>query len=184
MKFRDYDKAAEKYDMGGGWMNLEEGDNKVRIVSEFEDFGTHWDNKKKKGFTCIGKDDCEWCQRGDKPKVQFIGWVIDRKDNKVKLLRIGYKIFQQLGTFAKSDEYSFEGIPPYDVNIQRVGTGLNTVYTVLPARKNTELTKEEEAQVEEAVKSPKEIIENMKAKVSTLPLKAKEEEINEEDIPF
>lgn len=184
MKFQDFDDVSKEYGIGGGWMQLQEGDNEIRIVSEFEDFGTHWDNKKKKGTICLGKDDCELCQKKDKPKVQFIGWVIDRKDKQIKLLRIGYQIFKQLGQFARSKEYSFESIPPYDINVKREGTGLNTTYTVIPARKNKELTEEEKEAIIKVIRPPKDIIKSMKAKIDTSLAELEEEEIDNEEIPF
>ncbi|GAI28200.1 unnamed protein product, partial [marine sediment metagenome] len=91
----------------------------------------------------------------------------DRTDKQLKLLRIGWKIFRQLGEFAKSEEYSFEGVPGYDVTIRRVGQGLNTEYTVIPARHNAELTEKEQQLIKEKAKPPKDIIESMKAKAMT-----------------
>ena len=178
MKFQDYNEAGKKYGIDGGdWLNLEEGDNKVRIVSEFEDYGSHYDKKLKKSFVCLGKEKCPFCQTGDKPRVQFLGWVIDRKDQKPKLLRIGYKIFQQIGDLAQSEDYKFDDVPGYDITIKKTGQGLDTNYSVLPARKNTELTSEEIESIK-GLKDPKEIIENMKAKLESSP------DVSDEDIPI
>jgi len=192
MKFSEYKIAGEKYGVGKDWMTLKEGDNKIRIISEFEDYGVHFNPKEKKSVVCLGKDKCPLCQQGYKPKVQFLGWVIDRSDNKVKLLRIGYKIFQQIGELAKSEEYGFDTIPDYDITIRKSGQGLETVYTVLPARQNTELTIEEKKMISNKIKPVKEIIEKMKAKVDTtsddisdddIPV-IEDEDIDTEEIPF
>lgn len=193
MKFKDYDSIPKKYGIGGGdWMKLQEGDNKIRIVSEFEDYGTHYNPTTKKSIVCLGKEKCEVClsDPDNKPRVQFLGWVIDRKDNKIKLLRIGFKAHKQIGELAKSEDYGFDEVPEYDVTIKKTGQGLDTDYSVLPARQNTSLTEEEEQAVSEKVKkSPKEIIEKMKAKISQKePIiagsESEEEEINPENIPF
>jgi hypothetical protein len=165
MKFSEYKTADEKYGLGSDWMTLKEGDNKIRIVSEFEDYGSHYNLETKKSVICIGKDKCPLCQEGDNPRVQFLGWVIDRSDGRVKLLRIGYKIFQQIGDFAKSEEYAFDTVPDYDITIKRTGQGLDTVYSVLPARQNTPLTDKEKEMIMEKVKPVKNIIDSMKAKV-------------------
>ncbi|HEY0089769.1 MAG TPA: hypothetical protein VGB37_13055, partial [Candidatus Lokiarchaeia archaeon] len=116
MKFKDYKEIAKKYGVGKDWLTLEQGDNKVRIVSTFEDYGNHYNPATKKSIICIGKDEgCVACAKGLKPNVQFLGWAIDRKDNKVKLLRIGYTVFQMLGDYQKSEDYGFEDIPSYDI---------------------------------------------------------------------
>ncbi len=47
---------------GGDWLNLKDGDNKIRIVSGFEAFGRHYDSLNNKSITCIGKDEgCKYC---------------------------------------------------------------------------------------------------------------------------
>jgi len=196
MKFQDYEKINKKYDMNSGdWLNLIEGNNKIRIVSEFEDYGTHYDKVNNKSVVCVGKENmCEFCQRGDKPRVQFLGWAIDRKDGKVKLLRVGYKIFKVLGELAQDEDYKFEELPPYDINIKRSGQGLDTTYTVLPLPKR-ELTEEEKEVVEKETKPTDEIIEIMKNKVlgnknseekieEISDSQENEEDINVEDLPF
>ena len=185
MRFKDYEKVNEKYDLGSDWMNLETGENKVRIVSEFEDYGTHYDQKNNKSVICVGKENCEFCQKGDKPRVQFLGWVIDRKDGKVKLLRIGHSIFKQIGALAKFGEYAFEDMPDYDMTIVKKGEGLDTEYSVVPARQNTPLTDEEQKMIEEKVKSPREVIDNMKAKVQSKETEETPgEEMDAKDIPL
>lgn len=165
-QFKNYNKVKKEYGVGGGgaWLTLQEGDNKIRIVSEFQAYGNHFDPSTNKSAICIGKEECQYCKQGLKPNVQFLGYVIDRNDNKVKLLRIGYQIFQQLGEFGESEDYAFDVFPDYDITIKRTGEKLATKYTVIPARKNSKLTKEEKEMIEEKSETPKEIIESMKAK--------------------
>lgn len=148
------EQTKEKYDIGGegGWMKLEEGDNKVRIVElNYADYGSHYLPSQKKSYACIGKDKgCPLCEKGDKPSVRFITWVIDRADNKFKKMEFGYSIAKQLEKLANNDEYGItEDGFPYDVTINRKGSGLDTEYTVLPARKNTKLKEEEKVKIEE-----------------------------------
>lgn len=200
MKFQDHNKAAEKHGIGGGdWMKLQAGDNKIRIISEMEDYGTHYDKEEKKFTTCLGSENCEICQKRNsmindgveqdskevtalKPRVQFLFWVIDRADNKVKLLKAGYTIVKQIGEFAKNEEYKFDIVPDYDITIRKVGEKLDTEYTIIPARKSTKLTEKEEALIKEKMtRSPMEIVERMKKKVSA---KGGEEDIDVKDIPF
>jgi len=167
MKFQDYPDSEDKYGISGGdWMTLEAGDNKIRIVSEFMDYAEHYDNEKKRSFICLGKENCPYCQAGDKPRVRYLGWVIDRKDSKIKLLRIGHSIFKQIGVLAKDEEYGFEDLPEYDMTIKKTGTGLDTEYSVVPARNNSPLTETEKTEIEKTIKDPNEIIESMKQKIA------------------
>jgi hypothetical protein len=94
-----------------------------------------------------------------------LGWVIDRKDGKVKLLRFGHSIFKQIGALAVNDEYQFDITPNYDMTIKKEGEGLDTEYNVTAARQDTEITEKELEEITSKVKDPKEIIESMKAKL-------------------
>jgi hypothetical protein len=195
-KFKDFETIAKQRGIGGGgdWMNLQAGDNKIRIVSEIEDYGDHYDPLNKKRVPCLGEDQCEFCKKkkdlvdtgadakskevqGLRPRVQFLFWVIDRSDKRIKLLRTGYQVYEAIGKLAKSDEYGFDILPDYDITIQRTGEGLDTKYGVIPSRKSTPLTDAEQKAIEEEVKPPSEIIEKMKAKVVV----TSQPESNEED---
>ena len=167
MSFKNFAEVGKKYGVasGGDWMNLQVGDNKVRIVSDFKDYGTHYNPKTNKSVVCVGHGQCSLCAVGDEPRVQFLGWVIDRADGKLKLLRIGYRVYEQLGKLALNEEYAFEDTPSYDVTINRTGEGKSTKYAVVPARKNTELTQAEKVLIGENMKEPDEIIQKMKDKV-------------------
>jgi len=201
MKFKDYGESESKYGIGGGdqggWMRLEQGENKVRIVSEFVDHGTHWDNQKKRSFVCIGiENGCPYCKkdvemveegaekRPCKVKVRYLGWVIDRKDGNLKILQAGHQIFKQIGQFAASEEFGFDGVPAYDITITRTGEGLSTEYNVMPNRKDTKLTDDEEALIKELAKDPKEIIEKMKEKQDSPSVAEIEKGIDVDDISF
>ena len=113
---------------------------------------------------CIGKENCEFCTEGDKPKPSWLLWAIDRADNQIKMFEAGYMIISQIQTLAKSSEYGFESLPAYDIFIQKDGESLETEYTVTPARKDTELTEEEKEDIS-ALKSPALIIEDKKKSV-------------------
>ncbi|MFA5442055.1 MAG: hypothetical protein WC288_01955 [Candidatus Paceibacterota bacterium] len=197
--FKSEDELQSKYGIKekGDWLNLKEGSNKVRIVSHFVDYGIHSikGERKYKSVICIGKENnCPYCAKGIKVKVQFLGWVIDRADGKIKLLKIGWTIKEKLRKLQHSEDYGFTNLPDYDIDIIRTGEGLDTNYDVLPARKSTELTEEEKEKILEVVKDPQEIIDKMKEKVLSAaedlreelpPLKEDNpEEVDLEDIPF
>ena len=160
--------VEQKYDIKskeGNWMKFEEGENKVRFVSNDVDFGNHWDTQLKKSFICTGKETCEYCKKGDKSKVRFYSWVIDRKDNKIKLAEYGYMIHKQMESLAKSEDYGFEVTPSYDVTITREGKNKDTKYTTLADRKDSKLTEEEEKMIQDTCKPLDEMIKAKKDKL-------------------
>ena len=166
VSFKTPDEITKKYPMGGNWLTLKEGDNKIRLVSDCADYGNHFNPATQKSVICIGKEHCEMCKQGIEPSVQFLAWVIDRVDGKVKLFRFGYKIYKQIIAYKNNPDYVFEEIPEYDITITRTGTGKQSDYVVVPARHNTPLIDEEIEKITEKVKDLNEIIENMKAKVA------------------
>lgn len=190
MSFKNYQKVGEKYGINSdtNWFKLQEGPNKLRLVSEFEDYGSHFDQKLNKTIICLGKDNCDYCKAGEKPRVQFKGWAINREDNTFKLLTIGYKVYQQIGEYANSEEYGFENIPGYDITINKSGTGLGTKYTVLPDRKDTSLTDGEIDNINQLA-PVSDILEKMKNKVlennnqsNQNEENAEEKELNEDEL--
>jgi len=184
-KFKDYKKTASQFGVGGDteWLTLEEGDNWVRLMSEFVAYGQHFNNSTKKGSICIGKDNgCPACLANDETmaeaksaglktdiqeplSVKYLGWVIDRKDKKIKLLRIGHVVFKSIGKIQEQPDTAFDTVPNFDININAENAGTKEVkYTVLASRKDTELT-EEEIKKTENLTNPEDILEKMKAKI-------------------
>jgi hypothetical protein len=84
---------------------------------------------------------------------KWLCYVLDRVDGKVKPFFMPHTIYKQIVEFQRSDEYAFEEVPmPYDLTITadaKVGTK-EVKYTLTPARKNTELTPDELALLDQA----------------------------------
>lgn len=125
MSLQDKLNQAEQSEHSGGssnWFKVKEGVNKLRILSEpevmFEDF--------KMG---ICYHEC-----GYTGNAKYLAYVLDRADNKVKLYKIPYGIFQTIAKLESDEDYSFEGFPmPFDIKISAVNAGTKEVkYTVLP----------------------------------------------------
>jgi len=157
----------DKYDiqkMSGNWLKLEEGENKVKFVSEVLDFGAHNDSVLKRRVICLGKDYCPYCKKGEKSSVRFYVWVIERKTNKIKLFEFGYSIYEQIKDIRAKEDYAFDGIPPFDFEITRKGEGLSTKYKVLPCRNDSKLTEEEQSMIEKECTSLEEIVQRRKDK--------------------
>lgn len=116
----------------GVFYRLEEGNNVCRIVSGFVSrIATFKDGSQAQKWCC---------------------WVIDRKDGEVRLAEFGMSIIKQIKALSENPEYTFEMVPSYDITIFRDGKGMETRYTITPARKDTELTEEEKRKIEKAGK--------------------------------
>jgi len=131
-----------------GYFKPKDGANKIRIVSEIMDYGSHFIKEEKKSHICLGAEDCRYCKAGEKPKLRYLCWIIDRADNQIKLYEFGHSILKQLVGLAKNEEYEFEVLPPYDITITKKGVDLNTEYTVVAARNNTPITEEEQTLID------------------------------------
>ena len=112
------------------YLKLEPGENPIRIVSHFlENLREYEDGSKKLQWSC---------------------YVLDRTDNELKIAAFGKSIMKQIQELAMSAEYGYDDLPPYDMTISRTGTGMETRYAVLAARKDVPLTQEEQETIREA----------------------------------
>lgn len=119
MSLQDDLKKAESSEMAnssGGWFKMAEGPNTFRIltlpVAIFEDF--------KRGMCFTG---CKF-----KGSIKHLAYVLDRKDNAIKLFKIPHTIFKWLVSLEANPDWAFEGFPmPYDVVIQATNAGTKEV---------------------------------------------------------
>jgi len=177
MNFNQLNEVAETYKIGkggkDGWLVLEPGDNKVRIVSEYEILAKHW--SANKAVICIGeKNHCILCEtkegeKPNKPVVKFLLWVIDRRDGKLKIAELGWTVVKAIGDLQQDSDYKFSVLPEYDINIKKTVKGngskpSDTEYTIIPARGNTPLTPEEVAAIKDLTPIS-EVIQSLKDKV-------------------
>lgn len=163
-KFNDYESVGREYNIGGSdWFKFKSGDNKVRFVTELQEYASHFLKAEKKNVTCEGEF-CEHCFKKDvKRRVQFIGWILDRADGAFKLVSVGWSVFKQIGEYAVSEEWGFTGIPPYDFIVKKSGEGLGTEYTVMPTKNEAPLSVEQTTKQAE-LNDPVEIVAKMKEK--------------------
>jgi hypothetical protein len=116
-------KAEEEGLTGGGagFFKIREGDNRIRLCSECLPHQGTFQGKKNFKWLC---------------------YVLDRKDGQIKPMFMANTIYKQIVALQQNPDYEFVDVPmPYDLTINAKGAGtVDVVYTVVPARKNTELT--------------------------------------------
>jgi hypothetical protein len=136
-------------DIGGNdFMNLEEGVNQVRIVSQPYQFHIHWTNDAtgtKRKIRCAGEN-CPLCLNGEKSSARWYVAVINRKTNRPAVLELGPQIFKQILGLSKKDKW---GEPTkYDIDIERQPKGSQPLYVVSPNPKEL-LSEQDVAMVNE-----------------------------------
>jgi hypothetical protein len=124
-------KAEKDYGLGKGeYFKVQEGANKIRVLSELVFNQNEYDGKIKSRFVC---------------------WILDRKDQVIKPYFMPVTIARALGSMQENPEYAFKDFPmPYDITINAKGAGSKEVdYQVVAARQNTPLTDLEEMAMKE-----------------------------------
>ena len=123
---------------GGDWFKVSEGENRIRLMSELEPIAKHFNKAGYKGV-CIGKENCPGCKEDNKPSIKFLCWVIDRKDETLKIAELPYTIVQAVQAYQESPEWTWEGFPmPYDITINAKNAGTtDVVYTVVGSPNKT-----------------------------------------------
>ncbi len=134
-KIKQQEEAARKEGISGGkdgWVKIQEGDNRFRVLSEpemlFEDFNHG-----------ICYTDC-----GYEGSAKFLMYVLDRKDNKIKLWKAPYTVGTSIAGYETDEEYRFDSYPmPYDVKLNAKNAGTKEVkYTLVPGRATTPVGQE------------------------------------------
>lgn len=140
--------SFKELSLGGSneqFYRLKDGENRLRIISMPVPVWTSFNRAEgtaKKYVTPEG------AAKDPEAKKRFAMWVFDRDDKgAVKLAEFGVSIMKGIKTLANASDTAFDGLPPYDITILRSGSGMETEYTVMAARQNTELTAEEKATI-------------------------------------
>jgi len=160
MDFKSYKEESQKHGMGGGFYQLQPGENKVRILTSPEPSLSHFLGQGTKPARCIGQN-CPYCAKEIKVSHKIMLYILDRKDGQVKLAEFPWSIFKSLGEMASSSEYGFKDLPPYDVVISKTGEGMETRYTLLAGRNEEPVSQD----VLEKLASLKPIVEILRTQI-------------------
>ena len=169
-------EAAEEYKPKGGggfWGKLEEGDNKLRLVSDYRYIGYHWQGQGRPSVTCLnqgkGDDKCALCRTTKEingkiypntPSAKFVVNCIDLdgENTNIKHYEFPYAVIDAINGYALDPEYKFTDLPGWDMVVTKETKGEKKVdYKVRAARQNRDLTPEEEAMIE-GFEAPEEVV--------------------------
>lgn len=145
-------RAESEYGLGKGeYFKVQEGANKVRLLSSAIGFMGSFQGK---------------------PNFKFVCWIIDRKDeNKIKLYFMPQTVLDLIGGLQMSEDFAFDSVPmPYDITIMAKGAGTKEVqYSVVPSPQRIPLTSAEETAFNKKP-SIDEVIEKLKEKQAGEPV--------------
>lgn len=114
------------------FMELKEGDNLVRVITERPyQFVVHWvkdatgTNRK---IRCA-IEDCPLCRKGNKAQCRWYLGVIDRRTDQAKILEISSQVFTGIKNYVASPKWG--DVRKYDINIKRAPKGTQPLYSVV-----------------------------------------------------
>ncbi len=105
---------------GLDYYKFQEGDNRIRILSEGAIIASHFFGKGVRPSICYGiNKGCPFHKEDDKSaSVKYSCYILDRVDDQIKLADIPYSIIKKVGDLQLDSEWSFEYFPmPYDIKV-------------------------------------------------------------------
>ncbi len=110
---------------GSGTFKAKEGDNRLRLMSECLPYQNEYQGQKSFKWLC---------------------YVLDRKDGGIKVYFMPHTVYKSIEALQANPDYAFQEVPmPYDITVRALKAGTKDVeYSVIPARKETPLTDDEE----------------------------------------
>lgn len=117
------EQAENEYDLNKGsnseWYNLEEGQNRVRVLTQFQVLPYHYVNNKFN--LCVGKEKCPFCKEEVPITTKWLCYVWDRRENEdlgVKPASLPYTVIKEIQKLQDDPEWTFDTLPMnYDVTI-------------------------------------------------------------------
>ena len=137
------DKARKEGRIQGDKFAFQEGDNKIRLVSEAVLHESEYQGK---------------------PTRKWVLYVIDRRDGQAKLCFMANKVMGMIANLQESEDWGFEKEMPYDINVRTTNAGkLEVEYSILPSPKKVALTAQEK-QIIVGLKPIRQVVEDLRAK--------------------
>jgi hypothetical protein len=120
-------QAESKGVLGSGdYFKLQEGDDKIRLMSECLEHPGEYQGK---------------------PTFKWLCYVLDRRDGRIKPFFMAHTIYKQIEALQQDSDYAFDEVPmPYDITIKAKNAGKKEVeYAVIADRQNNPVTPAERA---------------------------------------
>lgn len=157
---------GENRDRVSDFMQLKQGDNRGRVLSNPQQFAVHWvvdetGKKRKVGCAAVGCPVCMRGQDGDKAQTRWLVKFFNREENRVQLLEISSQILKGVLDLVKNPDWG--PVTEYDITVKRAAPGSQPLYTVMPGRrapltgeeKQALATFNERVKVEKFIAAPK-----------------------------
>lgn len=132
---------------GNDFMNLEQGDNEMRVLTKPYQFVVHW-VKDSSGTTRkirCAIENCPLCKKGEKTQCRWYLGVLDRKSGQPRILEISSQIY--LGIKKHVNNPKWGDVTAYDISINRGPKGSQPLYTVMGDPTKSPLTDAEKVLV-------------------------------------
>ena len=124
-------KGYEQPKTGGGYMKLQKGENRIRIVWSPIVGYVDRDKSGNKPRPVRTKEKQQSLNQWEKPKHFWAMVVVDRTDDSVKVLEVTQATIQN-AIFSLAEDADRGNPKEYDIVIGRTWEGLDTKYTVTP----------------------------------------------------
>lgn len=177
MDWVDKQEEVNKEKANEGYFKIEEGDNRVQILTYTAPLAQIWDAGTKR---------YKVAEEGEKAtSIKGVCWLL--QDGKIKQAKLPYTVVKQIRALQTDSDWQFTDFPmPRVINIKAKGAGTKEVeYSVVPSPKETAIPDEVLKELSKKP-SPDEIVEKIKSQSSDKPTKTDypRDDINPEDIPF
>ena len=132
----DWNSADAGGEKTSDFMRLSEGENTVRVMGNPVQYYTHWlvlpDKSKRKVVSPI--ESPELVRRledtGFKRQARWLVKVLDRADNRFKILEIGPQIYNAIKSLFNNARWG--KVTAYDITIVKAPKGTQPLYSVTP----------------------------------------------------
>ncbi len=136
------------------YFKFENGDNRIRILTEGSIIATHFFGKGVKASTCYGMDKgcpfhADKAPKDDKglpkkPSIKYTCYVVDIKDStrSIQLADLPFSVIKQIGELQSNIDYSFDRFPiQYDITVRydKDSNSPNDMYKVIPSPRREEV---------------------------------------------
>lgn len=123
------------------YMKLEDGQNKIRILTKPHQYLVHHykTNEKDPGFgvrilSSIHHGSDPLIDRGLKPRRRWLVGIIDRKTDSYKILDMSVSVFKSIQNLTRNEDWGDPSQYDITINVDKNG-GPNGYYTVIPNSK-------------------------------------------------